>query len=84
MLSGGGEALEIYLGGEQGPFDKRALRQSLQTNGVIHWGDLDHDALPDFVIFDPHNFNVPVRVGRNLGALPGTPARLVAKPEGPR
>ena len=80
VLSGGGEALEIYLGGPRGPFDRRALRQPLETNGVIHWGDLDHDELPDFVIFDPHNFDVPIRVGRNLGRLPATRPALLAEP----
>jgi hypothetical protein len=51
---------------------KRRYRQKLSTAGVIRFGDLDGDGLLDFVIFDPHNFDVPVRVGRNLGRLPGT------------
>jgi hypothetical protein len=38
---------------------------------VIRFGDLDGDGLLDFALFDPHSFNVPVRVGRNLGRLPG-------------
>ena len=71
--SGGGEALEIYLGGQEGPFAKRAAKQKMSTAGMIHFEDFNADGLPDFVIFDPHNFDVPVRIGRNLGVLSGTP-----------
>jgi hypothetical protein len=81
VSSGGGEALEIYLGAREKPFAERNGRQELSTAGVIHFGDLDGDHLADFVIFDPHNFDVPVRVGRNRGALPRTPPRLVAQPD---
>jgi hypothetical protein len=73
VSSGGGESLEVFLGDRDEPFAKRNGRQELPTAGVIHFGDYDGDRLADFVIFDPHNFDVPVRVGRNLGALPGTP-----------
>ncbi len=72
VLSGGGEELEFYLGGPKGPFDTKPLRQEIGTAGVIQWGDLNRDGLPDFVIFDPHNFDVPVKLGRNTGRLPGT------------
>jgi hypothetical protein len=71
VSSGGGDAIEISLGGGEDPFAKRRYRQKLSTAGVIRFGDLDGDGLLDFVIFDPHNFDVPVRVGRNLGRLPG-------------
>ena len=72
VFSGGGDAIEISLGGGEDPFARRRYRQKLSTAGVIRFGDLEGDGLPDFVIFDPHNFDVPVRVGRNLGRLPGT------------
>ncbi len=72
--SGDGLALEIHLGGDEGPFGRRSARQKMSTAGVIHFGDLDANGLMDFVIFDPHNFDVPVRVGRNLGRLPGSAA----------
>ncbi len=74
--SGGGKALEIHLGGDEGPFAKSASKQKMSTAGVIHFRDLDGDRLEDFVIFDPHNFDVPVRIGRNLGRLPGTPRHV--------
>jgi hypothetical protein len=74
VASGGGEAIEITLGGGEVPFARQGHRQELSTAGVIRFGDLDGDGLPDFALFDPHNFNVPVRVGRNLGRLPGTPS----------
>jgi hypothetical protein len=51
----------------------------LSTAGVIRVGDDDGDRLADFVVFGPHNFDVPVRVGRNLAAPPGTaPQRRAA------
>lgn len=80
VSSGGGKRLEIYLGGEDGPFENRAGRQKMSTEGVIHFADLDGDGLLDFVLFDPHNFDVPVQVGRNAGILPGTRASLRAQP----
>jgi hypothetical protein len=70
--SGGGDAIEIALGGGEHPFARQGYRQELSTAGVIRFGDLDGDGLLDFALFDPHNFNAPVRVGRNLGRLPGT------------
>jgi hypothetical protein len=72
VRSGGGDAIEISLGGGEHPFARQGYRQKLPTAGVIRFGDLDGDGLPDFALFDPHNFNAPVRVGRNLGRLPGT------------
>jgi hypothetical protein len=80
ISSGGGESLEVYLGDHDKPFASRSGRQELPTAGVIHFGDYDHDGLADFVIFDPHNFDVPVRVGRNRGVLPGAISRSVARP----
>jgi hypothetical protein len=80
VSSGGGKWLEVYLGDRDKPFAKRNGRQELPTAGVIHFGDFDRDGLADFVIFDPHNFDVPVRVGRNRGVLPGTPQQIGAQP----
>jgi hypothetical protein len=51
----------------------------MPTAGVIHFGDYDQDGLQDFVIFDPHNFDVPMRIGRNLGMLPGTRKSLTSR-----
>ena len=78
VSSGGGDEIEIYRGDENGPFAKRMAEQELDTAGVIHFGDIDSDGLVDFVIFDPHNFDVDVRLGRNLGVLPGTRPQLRA------
>jgi hypothetical protein len=80
VSSGGGKSLEVFLGDRERPFVRRGARQELPTAGVIHFGDLDRDGLADFVIFDPHNFDIPVRVGRNRGVLPGTPPRIGAQP----
>jgi hypothetical protein len=76
VSSGEGEKLEIRLGDARKPFAKLGGRQKMSTAGVIHFGDIDADGLVDFVIFDPHNFDVPVQVGRNLGRLKGTPAGI--------
>jgi len=75
LLSGDGEALEVYLGAEERPFAKRAGRQGLDTDGRLRAGDLDGDGLADFVLFDPRRADAPIRVGRNRGVLPGTPRR---------
>lgn len=82
LLSGNGEAIEVHLGAEKKPFAKRAARQAFDTNGRLRAGDLDGDGLPDFVLFDPRRPDVPIRVGRNRGALPGTPrgAEIRAQP----
>jgi len=80
LSSGAGEALEIYLGDPDRPFAKRAGKQKLNTNGVIHFRDFNGDGLEDFVIFDPHHFDVPLKVGVNLGRLPGTPPALRSPP----
>ena len=71
VSSGGGDAIEIHIGGGERPFARKSCRQEISTAGVIRFGDLDGDDLPDFVIFDPHHFDVPIRVGRNRGRLPG-------------
>ena len=57
----------------------RTAFQKLPTAGVIHFTDFDDDGLLDFVIFDPNNFDVPVRVGRNRGKLPGSPRSVSAE-----
>jgi hypothetical protein len=71
--SGGGEELEFYAGTRAGPFRVKVARQKMSTAGMIGFGDWSGDSLTDFVIFDPHNYDVPVRLGRNLGRLPRTP-----------
>lgn len=79
VLSGGGDAIEVYVGDAAGPFTKRAIKQKMPTTGVVSWGDVNRDGLLDLVLFDPHNFDVPVRIGENLGTLPGTPERSVMR-----
>jgi hypothetical protein len=81
VFSGGGKAIEISLGGGEHPFAGKSFRQEISTAGVIRFGDLDGDSLLDFALFDPHNFHVPVQVGRNLGRLPGTPSARTGERE---
>lgn len=70
--AGNGGAIEVWLGGPQHRFATRQARQELDTGGRLRVGDLEGDGLPDFVIHDPRRPDAPIRVGRNLGALPGT------------
>jgi hypothetical protein len=73
LLSGGdGSAVEVWLGGPQHRFATRSARQALDTGGRLRVGDLDGDGLPDFALYDPRSPGAAVRVGRNLGTLPGT------------
>ena len=75
-MSGDGDVAEVYLGGGKNPFARRAGRQKMATAGMIQFGDYDSDDLPDFVLFDPHNFDVPIQIVINRGVLPGTATRM--------
>jgi len=72
ITSADGKGIEVFLGGGRKPFPKRTALQKLPTAGVIHFSDFDADGLLDFVLFDPQQFDMPVRVGRNRGELPGS------------
>lgn len=73
LLSGKGDAVEIFLGGGDAPFAKRSARQRMSTAGVIGFVDYDDNGLTDFILFDPHNFDVPVQLAINTGALDAAP-----------
>jgi hypothetical protein len=72
LMSGKGDAVEIFLGGGDAPFSRRSARQQMPTAGVIGFADFNGDGLTDFVLFDPHNFDVPVQLAINTGALATT------------
>jgi hypothetical protein len=76
LASGGGAAIEIWLGGPKFSFADRDARQECDSGGLARLGDLDGDTLPDLVLFDPARSDVPVRVARNRDLLPGGPAKL--------
>ena len=73
IASANGKGIEVYLGGDEGPFARRVAIQKMPTAGNIQLGDFNNDALADFVLFDPQTLDPTVRVGRNLGRLPGVP-----------
>ena len=73
IASANGKGIEVYLGGDEGPFSKRVAIQKMPTAGIIQLGDFNNDALADFILFDPQTLDPIVRVGRNLGLLPGVP-----------
>jgi hypothetical protein len=78
LSSGDGSELEIYLGGAESGFEKRAAQQSLDTEGRVRGGDLDSDGLPDLVLYNPRRPDAPIRIGLNRGLLPGVRPRLEA------
>lgn len=80
--SGGGEALEIHLGGGERPYRERIVQRGVDTAGRVRFGDLNGDGLSDVAIYDPRRPDSPIRLGINRGTLPGTPRAesLVAPP----
>jgi hypothetical protein len=75
ISSANGKGIEVFLGGDEGPFARRTAIQRMSTTGIIHVDDVNDDELADFVLFDPQSFGSGVRLGINLGMLPGSPAR---------
>jgi hypothetical protein len=80
LASGGGDEIEVFLGGRERRYAHRDGRQKLDTRGQVRFGDVDGDRLPDAVIFDPYRKDLPVRLLRNRGALPGSPPRIRKPP----
>jgi FG-GAP-like repeat len=83
LTSGGGDEIEVSLGGPERRYEKRDGRQKLDTRGQVRCGDLDGDRLTDVVIFDPYRSGPPVRLLRNRGVLPGSPPRIANPPAPP-
>jgi len=67
-----GKQLEIHLGAPGPALAPNAVRQSFDTTGVIRFGELDRNGLLDFVLHDPRRPGTPIRIGVNLGTLPGS------------
>ena len=76
LASGKGDVIDVWLGGPEHRFRKRVASQEIDTQGRIRFGDLGSDGLSDFVIFAPELPGHSLRVGRNRGILPGSPATL--------
>jgi hypothetical protein len=74
VTSANGKGIQVYLGGSEGPFDGRPSTQKFSSTGLIRFADFDDDGLTDFVLYNPQEFDAAVSIGRNLGALPGSPA----------
>jgi hypothetical protein len=73
ISSANGDGIEVFLGGDEGPFGKRAAIQKLSTAGIIHVDDINDDGMADFVLYDSQVTDGTVRVGVNLGVLPASP-----------
>lgn len=65
-----GKGIDVYLGAAEKPFAKRSATQKLDSTGTINFSDFDGDGLLDFVLYDSQQFDMPLQIGRNLGALP--------------
>jgi len=72
ITSANGKGIEVYLGGDTRPYARRTAIQNFPTAGAINFADFDDDGLLDFVLFDSQEFDGVVRIGRNLGTLPGS------------
>ena len=72
VTSRDGKGIEVFLGEAGATFARRGVRQAFPSGGRIAFSDYDGDALQDFVLYDSQDPEAPVRVGRNLGRLPGT------------
>jgi hypothetical protein len=77
VLGGGGDRLEVRLGGREPLFAKSDAVQRVETAGELRVGDLDGDGLDDLLILSPQHPGRPLRLLRNRGVLSGTPPRLV-------
>ena len=84
VTSGGGDRIEVYLGGPEYRFRKPNGRQKLDSRGRASFGDIDGDGLQDLVMFEPRRQNAPLKVARNRGELPGTPPPLGGATSEPR
>ena len=69
VTSADGDGIEVWLGGEDGPFRQRPAEQDLPSAGRIRFADFNGDGLPDFLLFDPQIAGSPVRIGLNRGRL---------------
>ena len=78
VTSGSGDRLEVYLGGPEYRYEKRAAKQTVGNSGKLLSGDIDGDQRTDLVIFDPHRSGEPIKLLRNRGTLPGSPSVLEA------
>jgi len=69
LRSGKGDEISVYSGGPTASFKQRIGRQDADTRGQLTFGDWNGDALPDLLIFDPKNPDVPLRLLINRGKL---------------
>lgn len=75
ITSANGKGMEVFLGGGEKPYARRSAIQKFPTVGVIRFADFNNDGLLDFVLHNPQEFDAPVQLGINLGALPAHGAR---------
>jgi len=70
VTSANGDGIEVYLGDEEEPFDRRSARQEMNSAGIIAFDDIDNDGFPDFLLYDPQSPGTPIQIGHNLATLP--------------
>jgi len=81
LRSGGGDAIEVYLGGTGREWRKRSASQPLDTEGIARVDDWNGDGLNDVLIFDPSHEDAVIRLAINRGLLPGSPPSMRAAPK---
>jgi hypothetical protein len=81
ISSANGDGIEVFLGGDEGPFDRRTALQKMPTAGSIHVDDINDDGMADFILYDSQVVDGAVRVGINLGTLPGSPSPPADEPD---
>ncbi len=79
LTPGGGDRVEVWLGGPEGLSSSLAGRQALPTTGRVRGGDWNGDGLDDLLLYDPRKPDTPVVIARNRGLLPGTLPHISSK-----
>ena len=77
LTSRRGDSIDVYLGGPDHRFRRRHAHQKADTRGRLRIADLDGDGFQDLLIYAPARKDVPIRIARNLGLLPGSPQRAI-------
>jgi hypothetical protein len=77
LTSRRGDAIDVYLGGPEHRFRSRQAHQKTDTRGRLRIVDLDGDGFQDLLIYAPALEDVPIRIARNRGLLPGSSQQAI-------
>lgn len=74
VTAGAGNRVEVFAGGSDKPYRRRAASQDMDSRSRAHLGDVNGDGLDDILIYDPQRPGAQLRLATNRGTL--------AKPKG--